>query len=329
MEGWNTIFPAQDGLAPRGLADWRWLFEDAPLGRPEITVAALGSRIVGQYACVPLPAVDESKPQRRTTIGLIVDAFVLPEYRRALGRPGLIIHLATRLHELYCGPSAEDGIHGTHGHELLYGYPYPIWRIAQRYLDSEMVRDMDVLFREVGAKGIVSIDADPSIVVEVVRDAATMLEVGDLVWEACEAEQRFGLVRDGAWFAWRYAQHPRHEYEMFVARCRTTRAPRGIALRRTGTYVVEASLCVDWLVPIADLAAEVSLLAALDARTRELGLDVLLAHLPQFDPRFLRWQRRGFLVGPPSHFLVMNSFGQHVRWLRDRWFQTLGDSDLV
>ncbi|MCB9919046.1 MAG: GNAT family N-acetyltransferase [Planctomycetes bacterium] len=329
VEGWNAVFPAQDGVPSRDVPYWRWLFEDNPVGRPEITVAIVDDRVVGQYACVPMRAVDESKPDRRASIGLIVDAFVLPQYRRALGRPGLVIHLAQRLHDLYCGPRAEDGMHGDHGHDLLYGYPFPIWRIAQRYLASEMVRDMDILFREVGVTGLVSIQPAADIRVDVVTDASGMRAAGDAAWALCEAEQRFGLVRDGEWFAWRYAAHPQNDYEMYVARDAASRAVRGVAVRRTGTYAVHGSICVDWVVPVGDEDAERTLLAALDARTRDLGLPVLLAHFPQPDPRFLRWQRQGFLVGPPSHFLVMNTFVPHVRWLRDRWYHTLGDSDLV
>ena len=71
---------------------------------------------------------------------------MLPEYRRSGPRPGPIIHLARELHDCFCGPRARLL---DRGHSLLYGYPVPIWRIAQRYLASEMVRDMDVLFREV------------------------------------------------------------------------------------------------------------------------------------------------------------------------------------
>lgn len=327
VEGWNLIFPDQDGLPPRDLAYWDWQFRQNPVGRPEIIVAALGDRIVGQYACVPQRAVDEG---RETSIGLIVDAFVLPEYRRALGRPGLVIHLAQRLHEVYCGPRAESGaLPGGAGHSLLYGYPFPIWRIAQRYLDSEIVRDMDVLFREVRAPKLEPIHPVPGIEVVRLTERDALVRAGDACWQEVATETSFGLIRDGAWLAWRYLDHPAHEYEILLARETASGAPRGIGVLRRGHYSVDASICVDWIVPAQDEAAECALLAQMHERTLEWGEHMLIAHFPQQDARFLRWQRRGFLVAPPSHFLVMNTFGHHVRWLRPRWFQTFGDSDLV
>lgn len=327
VEGWNEIFPAQDGIPPRDVAYWDWQFRNNPIGRPEIVVADVAGRIVGQYACVPQRARSEGQS---TTIGLIVDAFVLPEYRRARGRPGLVIHLAQRLHELYCGPRAECGGQSDGaGHALLYGYPFPIWRIAQRYLASELVRDMDVLFREVTAPNVEPILPSDKVTIEIVRDAATLREIGDDVWKLCEADVRFGLVRDGAWLHWRYFSHPHHDYEIVLARDTESGAPRGLGVLRQGNYAVRAAICVDWVVPVDDEDAERSLLAWMHEHAKAVGESALLAHFPQQDPRFLRWQRRGFLVGPPSHFLVMNTFGHHVRWLRERWHQTLGDSDLV
>lgn len=327
VEGWNAIFPAQDGLRARDVAYWDWLFRKNPVGRPEITLAVDEGRVVGQYACVPQRSLDEGQD---ATIGLIVDAFVLPEYRRALGRPGLVIHLAQRLHELYCGPRAEDGGRPDgSGHGLLYGYPFPIWRIAQRYLASEIVRDMDILFRECAAPNVEPIHASPEIELVTIGDRSELVEAGDALWADVRSEVAFGLVRDGAWLAWRYFDHPEHEYEVLLARDRASGKPRGLGVLRLGRYVVDAALCVDWIAPTADEPAEASLLARMHERTLEWGQQALIAHFPQHDPRFLRWQRRGFLVGPPSHFLVMNSFGHHVRWLRPRWHQTLGDSDLV
>ena len=319
VEGWNAIFPAQDGLRARDVAYWNWEFRDNPLAQTEVIVAIGDGGVVGQYACVPMRAVDEGQD---TTIGLIVDAFVLPAWRRAGGRPGLIIHLARALHDAYCGPRATLS---ERGHSLLYGYPFPIWRIAQAYLDSEMVRDMDVLFREVTAPNFKAIRRPSDVVVERVDTP----EAADELWARCRAETRFGLVRDAAYLDWRYRRHPEKSYEFYVAKDAGDGRVRGLAVFGLGKYVVDAGIFCDWLVPFDDEPAERALLAACEERTLEAGVPAMLAVLPQNDPRFLRWQRQGFLVGPPSHFLVMNTFEHHVRWLRERWFFTLGDSDLV
>lgn len=320
VAAWNAIFPQQDGLEPRDESYWAWQFRDNTVQRTEVIVACAGGSVVGQYASVPQRAVDEGKV---VTIGLVADAFVLPAWRRAGGRPGLIVHLARELHRSYCGPRARRT---ERGHSLLYGYPVPIWRIAQRYLASEMVRDMDVLFVEPGSGEGPSAASSRAITVEQ-GDAA--VRAGDALWARVAPEVRFGIVRDSTYLDWRYARHPQRHYDFLLARDEATGEARGLAVYGRGAYAAnEAAIVCDWLVPVDDTAAEEVLLHALMQRARSDGA-VLLAVLPQMDPRFLRWQRRGFLVGPPSHFLVMNTFQHHVRYLRDRWFFTLGDSDLV
>ncbi len=315
LAGWNRIFPDQDGLEPRGPEDFDWAFRSNPTGPMEAAVAVLDGEIVGQYACLPMRSLREGE---EISTGLVVDAFVLPPHRRALGRPGLIIHLARKLHEWYCGPGAALR---ERGHDLLYGYPYPIWRIARRYLDSEMVRDMDVLFRE--------IRTEPKRLPEGVSLTGAVPEDADDLWSRLAGEIRFGLVRDRAYLKWRYEEHPRNRYS-FLSFRDDAGSLRALAVARAGRYVVErAGLLVDWIAPREEEPCEAALLAGLETWAAKEGLPLLLCVLPQNDPRFLRFQRRGFLVGPPSHFLVMNSFRDHVRWLRDRWFFTLGDSDLV
>jgi len=320
VDAWNQIFPAQDDIPERDVAYWNWEFRDNPLRATESIVAVDGDRVVGQYACVPLHAVDEGNA---VTVGLVVDAFVLPGYRRAGGGPGLVIELARRLHATYCGPRATAR---TRGHTLTYGYPFPIWRIAQRYLDSEMVGDMDILFREIAASGFVPCRPGEGVGVRIVDSA----DVGDAAWKLVAPEVRFGLVRDSAWLDWRYVRHPRGGYRIHAAFDESSGAVRGVAVYKRGRYVHDdCGIVCDWIVPADDEPATDALLHALEQTALSDGAGVLLGVLPQNHPAFLWWQRKGFLVGPPSHFLVMNTFGPHVRYLRERWFYTLGDSDLV
>jgi hypothetical protein len=144
VDAWNSIFPAQDGQAPRSLDSWRWAFAENPLRRCESVLAFVEGELVGQYASVPQRAINHG---REATLGLVVDGFVHPGHRRAGGSPGLIVHLAHELHRRWCGPRATEI---RPGHLLNHGYTTQLYRIAQRYLQSEMVRDMDLLFRELG-----------------------------------------------------------------------------------------------------------------------------------------------------------------------------------
>ncbi len=317
---WNAIFPEQDGSPERTLAEWKWAYLENPGGGPELGVGLVDGEIVGQYACFPMRAVKEGED---ISLGQLVDAFVLPRHRRAGGRPGLVVHMAEHLHDSYGGPKAS----ARHpGHELFYGLPVPIWRMAQRYLGGEIVRDLDVLFREIAVPSFRALPMPKDWTVEEICEKSPLL---DDLWEKVRPEVRFGVVRDGAYLEWRYLKHPRVDYQLLLARDPSGQ-PRGLAVFRNGTYVVpQGGLIVDWVVPHGDEEAELALLAAIEARAQAAELPVLVTVFPQNDPRFLRFQRKGFLVGPPTHFLGMKTYRLHVRWLRDRWFFTLGDTDLV
>ncbi|HHI79138.1 MAG TPA: GNAT family N-acetyltransferase [Planctomycetes bacterium] len=321
---WNAIFPSQDGSAPRTLEEWRWAYLQNPGGGPEIGVGLVDGEIVGQYACFPMRALKEGA---EISLGQLVDAFVLPQHRRAGGRPGLIVHMAEHLHDSYGGPRASAR---QPGHELFYGLPVPIWRMAQRYLGGEIVRDLDVLFREIAVPSFRPLPLPEGWTVErVPAGDPSLLPVLDQVWNKVAPEVAFGVVRDAAYLQWRYLHHPRVAYDLLLARDPQGN-PRGLGVFRSGAYVVpQGGLIVDWIVPREDEEADLALLSEMERRAGAKGLPVLVAVFAQNDPRFLRFQRTGFLVGPPTHFLGMKTYKLHVRWLRDRWFFTLGDTDLV
>lgn len=322
LAGWNAIFPDQDGQDERGLDYWRWAFEQNNLGRTESIVALVdegsGPRVVAQYASIPQRAVDQDE---EVTIGLVVDGFVLPGYRRLAGPAGLIIALAKKLHECYCAP---DPTLVQNGHVLTHGYTTKLYRTAKRNLGSEMVRDMDTLFRELGAE---SLEMPRDLQVE---RRTSCCDDADEVWKLVRPEIRFGLIRDKRYLDWRYGSNPLHDYTFLVARDQSTAAPRGIAVYTKGDYGMPGiGILCDWISPASDDDAETALLSAAESLAREDAAPLLIAEFPQFDPRFLRWQRKGFLVGPPSQFLTMNTFKHNVLKLRETWYHTLGDSDLV
>ncbi|PIE24472.1 MAG: hypothetical protein CSA62_04120 [Planctomycetota bacterium] len=320
VDAWNAIFPGNDGQAPRKLDSWRWAFEQNPLHRCESVLAFVGGELVGQYACIPQRAI---KGGQELSLGLIVDGFVLPGHRRAGGSPGLIVHLARELYRRYCGPAASDV---EQGHLLTHGYTTQLYRIAQRYLQSEMVRDLDLLFRELHEPPLGLSDSAAELSIQVLTAPP---EDTDELWSKVASEFSFALVRDRIWFDWRYTQRPGYEYELIAVRD-AAGTLRGLAVHRLGDYGLPGTgLICDWLVPGGDVDAELALLAALEEHSRAAGAVLLAAEFPQSDLRFLRWQRHGFLVGPPQQFLVMNSFGPSVLELRGSWFHTLGDSDLV
>jgi len=47
------------------------------------------------------------------------------------------------------------------------------------------------------------------------------------------------------------------------------------------------------------------------------------------DPRFVQLQRMGWELWDSTYFLAIVNFGRDMRFLRDHWVFTMGDSDLI
>jgi hypothetical protein len=79
-----------------------------------------------------------------------------------------------------------------------------------------------------------------------------------------------------------------------------------------------------------DQDTTVALVAAAEARTNALGAAVLATLFQHRDPRFLTFQRLGFLVYGTIYFQVVIPFDSHeTHFYKEQWYHTLGDSDLV
>jgi hypothetical protein len=320
LECWNAVMPAQDQRPPRDLRYWEWQFDRNPHGGKRIMLGVLpDGRVVGQYAGMPYRTLAEGREDANACLVQTVDLLVLPEFRRRGERPGLFVQIGRRYYEDY----------GQRNGDLLtFGYPVPAWRIGQKYLNYEMVRDTHLVFRECHVPGFAPRQAatDEVEVVEVERFGPA----GDELWTRIRSEFGLAIVRDRAYLDWRYAEHPEGCYTMLLCREKRTGRPRGAAVFRIGDFVIRhAGLCVEWLCSRDDLEAELCLIGAMERLTVARGAGVLAALFNQSDPRFVRFQRHGFLVSGSSYFLVIVTHKYTIHWLRDHWFYTLGDTDLV
>ena len=338
---WNDIFPTADrAIAPRGPETFRWYFLENPVGgEPRIMLAWEGDRVVGQYAGCPIRALLEGRGE--AVVVQAVDLMVRPSHRRMnlpdggdqvvhftdlvkrgwrapRRRPGLFVHLGRRYYERYCGPDKDL---------MTYGYAVPAWRIGNRFLGYEMVEGTMVLFRELQAAGFTPAPATVGGVT--VAEAEEFGAEVDGLWRRCAPELSFALVRDRAYLEWRYRDHPEHSYRIFKARDGEGRL-RGLALYRRGDFIIPgAGLVVDWLVPGDEEEAAAALLGSLEQAALAEGCPVLAALFPSRSPWFLRFQRRGYLVRGTEYILGVVTFYRTADWLRERWYYTLGDSDLA
>jgi hypothetical protein len=313
LAGHNQIFPA------RSLAHWQWKFRDNPTGQVHIMVAEHATAgLVGAYVTLPVHATIEGK---RRMLGQCVDLWVLPEHRRAGPRPGLFVNLALAHYELWGGK-------GETQNSFHHGWPIATWRIGQKYLRYEMVRDWDFLFREVPAGGLPTRASSSEL--EVATVARYDADV-DRLWDSFAPSTQLAVIRDQRYLNWRYADAHDARYELLECRERSTGRLRGIAVLAHRDFVTpNTCFLVDWLAAADDQDTTVALVAAAEARTNALGAAVLATLFQHRDPRFLTFQRLGFLVYGTIYFQVVIPFDSHeTHFYKEQWYHTLGDSDLV
>jgi hypothetical protein len=313
LAGHNRIFPA------RSRAHWDWKFRDNPTGQIHTMVAEHPTDgLVGAY--VTLPAHFQIEDKRRV-VGQCVDLWVLPEHRRAGARPGLFVNLALAHYEAWGGK-------GEHQNSFHHGWPIATWRIGQKYLRYEMVRDWDVLFRELPPGGFAPRAASGALVVRQVErfDAAA-----DALWAELAPTFPLAAIRDARYLNWRYADAHDVRYELVECRERATGRLRALAvLAHRDLVMPNTFFVVDWLAAADDHDATVALVAHAEQRATAAGAGALATLFQHRDPRFLAFQRLGFLVYGTTYFQVVIPFDVHeTHFYKEAWYHTLGDSDLV
>lgn len=319
LDAYNRVFPTADGkIQPRSLAHWQWKFRDNPTGKIHTVVAAhreLG--IVGCYVTLPVRVWIEGQ---EAIAGQPVDLFVLPEWRRHGARPGLFVHCAHKHYELFGGTGPGQTV-------FHYGWPVPNWRIGQKYLKYENIRDWDFLFREL-ANGI---PVRPTPAELEVVPVARFGPDATALWDAQKSDLQLALVRDATSLNWRYADAHDRSYTLFECRERRTGRLRGLCVYSLTDFLFpRTAMLVDWLCPLADGDTRTAMVAAVEQRAVAERANVLATLFPQMDPRFLQFQRLGFLVYGTSYFTVVAPFdARGTIFYREQWYHTCGDSDLV
>jgi hypothetical protein len=314
LAGYNAVFEKQ-----RSLEHWNWQFRDNPVGAVHIAVAEHETAgIVGSYTSMPV-RVQMDGEELVAAQGL--DMWVLPDFRRHGARPGLFVHIGWKMYEIFGGTGPGQA-------RFHYGWPIPNWRIGQKYLRYENIRDWDFLFRIVPPGGLPKRPVSNEL--EVRRVARVGAEV-DALWQRQKNEVALSIVRDQRYLNWRYADSKAAKYELLECRERSSGALRGVAVWTQSDFLFpRAGQLVDWLCPADDDDAMHALVAEAEALTNERGCPVLATLFPQMNPRFLKFQALGFQVYGTTYFLVVIPFDSHgTLFYREQWYHTSGDSDLL
>lgn len=297
----------------RTAAEWSYTYEQNPAGW-RIWVAATEGKVVAQYAARPYRVWLDGHVR---SFAEIVDSMVHPDHRMGLKAPGLFVQTARPFFDAYGGPNhPKDMVH--------YGWPIEAaYRIGKLFLGYSVLRSQTALAREPGPGGV---ELPQGVEVLERFDASV-----DPLYERCKNGWGASTIRDAAFLNWRFVDHPQHDYTLFAVRAGDG-ALRGYAVYRTGDWILpHMGLVADFLVPTDEDEVARALTEALLARARADRVSTIGLFLPEWSSWFERFQDWGFLVWPTPYNMIVRAFDPKYSlfWLRDHWWFTLADSDLV
>lgn len=194
----------------------RWQYWDNPFGPTRAWVWDDAGAVVACYTAYPVPMVLGG---RRTIAGLGVDAAILPSHQgrrlftplsRALyadcGRHGMPLTI--------CYPNANSTVGITKA-----GWQ-PIARLRTHVLafDDAWLAGRFHLPRPAARAARAAAFRIPSAGGLVAEEVNGVPDGIDGLWEQVAPTVQYGVVRDAAWWRWRYAQHPDAPYRFFEVR---------------------------------------------------------------------------------------------------------------
>ncbi len=326
LDTFNRVFSGIDpNFVPRTMEQWRWCYLDNPSGwRISIAITEDG-QVISQYAGVAQRMLLEGA---QANFSQAVDSMTDPSFRRGLKKPGFFVLTGYPYAERYGGTGPDEDT-------VMWGLPVPpAWRIGKTYLQYELVRTQLKLIAD--TEKVQLPDLGP------VGSGVEVQELTEFPEDAMELFQKHAertgaiAVRDKAQLDWRYVKNPSNDYR--IAAARRSGELVGLTVQRVGTFDgVESSLVCDWMVagpegnraPF-DLGATIELLAWQRAVAVESGASQIAALFPDSCHEWLGFQEAGFRVRDTSYFLVGRNYSKRhdMRWLRNNWYYTLGDTDL-
>ena len=296
----------------RDAAWWAWRFRGLPGGRSKLVGAfAPSGRCRALYAGLWQPLWIDG----RVGMALIhSDIAVDGELRDGLGGAALL-RRATR--EFMVDVPDDDT-------RVMYGFPQPgLLRFLVREVNADVLGDVLFLVREASS----AVPAPPSVVVSRVEEVPTDV---DELWARVRDEVGAALVRDRDYLDWRFARHPLVDYELVECRDARSGELRGFAALREGGWDPQIASLSEWLVPQGDADADAALVAHALAYAERRDRRYLVGWFSSADPRFDGFQvTHGFAVKATPYQQLVISYTQGVdrAWLREYWYQTMGDID--
>jgi len=319
----NSVFGEGDAsFEPRTPEQWRWLYRANPAGTQIVVAVEDDGAVIGHYACLPARARVDGEV---VIAGQGIDSMVRADYRRGLKREGVFLQTARGYFE-----------HFGHWPICGFGYGFPnrqAYPIGVRLVGYEtVVKPLPTLYRNFFEAG------DDDEVGRAHADAVARLEavevdrfgaVADELWARLEAHFPFALVRDAAYLDWRYAACPWLGYRRFVVR-EHGGTVRALFVSRANWQRQPIGALIDFLGAPDDAAAVALALRTTTRIAREAGQARVEAWFPERSPWFRHALGSGFKSESCQYVLCVMLYRERpdLAWVRERWYWTIGDSDV-
>lgn len=312
----NLVFGAHDpAFVPRTVDWWRWKYPANPAGFHALLVEDPDGRIIGHYGGVPMRFVADGDVVQ---FGQNSDALSDPRVRSGLRNPGLFVRLAQGFASTYGIPGADA---------VMYGLPVPEhYRIGVRYLDYWMLRTQMALVLRTPARL-------PDWAYEVNLAPCTRFGAeADAFAHAMRSVYRGAALRDAAFLNWRFCARPDQSYRVARAKTGDRDDHRGHVVYRKGPFAGKTvGLIMDWFADPDDGRAAQSLIRWVAERGVQDGLDELVFLCPTSSVWFQKFQDFGFEAETSPYVMTARPYASRFEpsWLREHWYYTLADFDLL
>lgn len=324
-ENINALYQRVFGKS-RGIAEWRWKFQQLSSPPAIIIVAEEEGRIIGHAACLKIEAAFQGQP---LVLAERVDIMVDPEHQ---GR-GIYKQIVARMLQ----ECESQGI------DILYGFPAP--KAKEVFLSSAKASDLGNVprFLAVNHPGALLISKIPALSFaegvlnktfgmlrakkspyQLKEIGASELEAIDPLYEQHAASYPLHARRGSDYVKRRYMEHPLKDYKVYALHSANGASGYTVLLQETAANGVSFETIVDLWGP-NDHKQLASMLKAIRLHSQADALNVWAI---KGSERYTALKKAGFLhINSPMPF-VIKSFNPNVKAeLMEDWHLSQSDVD--
>lgn len=301
----------------RSVEAWNWQYRDNPAGIHCFLARLPDGQVLSQFTGIP----------RRVRVGdrdvcfsEIVDSFTDPDYRQGLKKPGLFATTCYRYVDHYGRPDREI---------IMYGLPNPMaFRVGKALLGYVPFYKVELMTRD--------LQPDPGAAEPAPAGNGRLMRVEhpsedtDALFERLAPRYGVLTVRRREYLDWRYARRPGVDYDIRELRAASGELC-GLIVLRHGWLDQPVSVIADWLVDREHPLSREAVRGA-EALAARAGSTRIQAFFPPGSPESSGLAELGWRAEPSQWRLVARTYDREnlpLSWLKDSWYLTLGDFDIV